>query len=332
LSLMLLNGSKVSFMSDFNSYKNNLFLVLYYLDNLATSHVKSSDIYNQKLAEYLRKNYQGFLLKNSNEPTEAELEWRKRDHISHFILRLAYSRSEDLRQWFIEKELDLFKFRFSREDSASVQQFLLINSMTYSPISEEEKEKHSDNLLMCGFELTKASLKTTSFYKVAFTEVLNLVRSRKVFLSAGFAFVSQSNFVSIMSTKFRENLSHQLTLTLRALPQLEEKDRILPILRSFSKEAVSTAYDQKANEGNVEVKDIEHLSKESFPLCMRQLHDHLKDAHHLRYNGRMQYGLFLKGIGVTLESAIKFWRNEFTKGMSLDKVNPLLKLLFLTNF
>ncbi len=52
---------------------------------------------------------------------------------------------------------------------------------------------------------------------------------------------------------------------------------------------------------------------------MRQLHQHLKSAHHLRYHGRIQYNLFLKGIGVTLEGALKFWKREFTKAMDGDK-------------
>lgn len=33
----------------------------------------------------------------------------------------------------------------------------------------------------------------------------------------------------------------------------------------------------------------------------------------------MQYGLFLKGIGLSLEESLKYWRTEFTKMMDLDK-------------
>lgn len=34
----------------------------------------------------------------------------------------------------------------------------------------------------------------------------------------------------------------------------------------------------------------------------------------------MQYGLFLKGIGMTLDDAMQFWRAEFTKIIDGDKV------------
>lgn len=66
---------------------------------------------------------------------------------------------------------------------------------------------------------------------------------------------------------------------------------------------------------------LSQLSITSFPPCMRQLHKALRENHHLRHGGRMQYGLFLKGIGLTLEQALQFWKREFIRGkMDPDKV------------
>lgn len=63
------------------------------------------------------------------------------------------------------------------------------------------------------------------------------------------------------------------------------------------------------------------LSAKSFPPCMRQVHQALRENHHLRHGGRMQYGLFLKGIGLSLEQSLQFWRSEFIRGkVDADKV------------
>ena len=51
----------------------------------------------------------------------------------------------------------------------------------------------------------------------------------------------------------------------------------------------------------------------SFPLCMRHLHDTLRRDAHLKHFGRLQYTLFLKGIGLSLDDALVFWRRSFHK-------------------
>ncbi|TEA34772.1 hypothetical protein DBR06_SOUSAS20410014, partial [Sousa chinensis] len=80
-------------------------------------------------------------------------------------------------------------------------------------------------------------------------------------------------------------------------------------------------YSAQGNVGKVSLDQIDSLSTKSFPPCMRQLHKALRENHHLRHGGRMQYGLFLKGIGLTLEQALQFWKQEFIRGkMDPDKV------------
>lgn len=64
---------------------------------------------------------------------------------------------------------------------------------------------------------------------------------------------------------------------------------------------------------------IDTLAKESFPPCMKNIHEILRKEHHLRHYGRLYYGLFLKSIGLSLEDALNFFREEFIKKTTPEK-------------
>jgi DNA primase large subunit len=48
-------------------------------------------------------------------------------------------------------------------------------------------------------------------------------------------------------------------------------------------------------------------------MCMTHLHRSLRRDAHLKHFGRLQYTLFLKGIGLNLEECLVFWRSGFSK-------------------
>jgi DNA primase large subunit len=112
-------------------------------------------------------------------------------------------------------------------------------------------------------------------------------------------------------------------LTARAVPRLDEEDRLAPILahlaQSFnSPEAAYTSADANIDGlSAIRADSIDTLSN-NFPLCMRNLHMNLGANSHLKHHGRLQYTLFLKGIGLSLEECIIFWRKSF-KLMTDDK-------------
>ena len=75
--------------------------------------------------------------------------------------------------------------------------------------------------------------------------------------------------------------------------------------------------------GAVSVDQIEQLAATSFPLCMTNVHNFLKETKHAKHWARLQYGLFLKAIGLNSDDALVFWKKYLTKncgdGDAFDK-------------
>jgi len=62
------------------------------------------------------------------------------------------------------------------------------------------------------------------------------------------------------------------------------------------------------------------MARKHFPLCMRYQHEELRKRKHLPHFSRLEYGLFLKVLGLPIEEALVFWRKSFSK-MTDDKFN-----------
>ncbi|KAJ8970271.1 hypothetical protein NQ317_017166 [Molorchus minor] len=195
-------------------------------------HKQFSDEWKQTIKDDLLKN--GLkkytrLLGGYNGQTEADIQVRRADHLSHYILRLAYCRSEDLRRWFISREMEWFKLKFLAQNTQGVLKFLEINDMHYKPISNEEKEDVRCELIVCTRGITEVSLDSTDFYKLPFAEVVPLVKNRRVFLHLGYAYIPMSDLVVCVQSQFRAKLSEALNLYNHRLPSLDD-DRLNTLL------------------------------------------------------------------------------------------------------
>eukprot|EP00127_Corallochytrium_limacisporum_P003866 Clim_evm80s153 gene=Clim_evmTU80s153 len=242
---------------------------------------------------------------------------RRDDHIGHYILRLAYCRSEEMRRWFLQQERDLFAFRFE-EYHRDVAQFFDDCNMHYTPILESEKMKYAQELTNASFAgLTEAE--DTEYFVIPFEEALRLVSMRKVFLRDGNAYVPRKELVSLVSGVFRMRVNEALAATSRALPHIGEEERLEGMLQDLSTMSTKRDFSMDDSQGKVTLAMLDELSELYFPPCMRNLFDTLRKDHHLKHFGRQQLGLFIKGIGLSLDDALKFWRDEFTKKMTEQK-------------
>ena len=85
-----------------------------------------SDAKSQGLEAYVN-----LFAKSGNEADSAILQNRSRDHFSHFILRLAYSRTDDLRRWFVGQETDVFKLKLMQATPQEISRFMSVHELRY---------------------------------------------------------------------------------------------------------------------------------------------------------------------------------------------------------
>jgi DNA primase large subunit len=150
------------------------------------------------------------------------IEARRRDHVSHYLLRLYYCRNEELRRWFITVEHELFRFRlYDLVESSELSKFLEFNGLPYEKLAETENmfaKINWNNILK-----TETN-KTT--YKLPFEEALDLVRLRKVYLNNGYAYILAQDMITVVANKFRSDLSQSLAVS-NVLSLLNKVKRVI---------------------------------------------------------------------------------------------------------
>ena len=242
----------------------------------------------------------------------------RKDSASHFILRLAYSRSEELRRWFLTQECALFRHRLSRLRGDSFARFLREHGLKFEEVPDADRDARIASLnRIKNYENIPAA--TATYYRVPFLEALDLIGRREVYLEKGYAYVPQAKLHSIVVSRFRASLSRSLARASGSLAAAAADPRLGPLLTNVEKHDLERQDVDDIDVEGITSEQIDALADQSMPLCMQQLHYALKRDHKLKHWGRQQYGLFLKAAGLTMEDQLRFFQAEFTKIMTHDQ-------------
>ena len=299
----------------FEQYGNNRKRVLQGIDEAQVKGVKWTD-----MPAYI----ENLLRQHMPEPRRlAEVEEaRAIDCVSHFILRMAYSRTPELRKWFVRQEEVLLRYRFNRADE-QVRRGCMDGLQS---IDETEFSMFADELLAVfgwrdvGQDADKQQCfkdeakPWTHIYKVPFEQVADLVRHRKVFLRRGWAYMLSNDAASVVVTAFRQRLSRALLICSDHYAenvQNQEDERLAGLLPTLTERPVGLVY---GSAERLALAELPAAMEASAPPCMRRSFAVLRAEHHMKHAGRLQLGLFFKGIGVSMEDALVFWRAEFMQG------------------
>lgn len=134
--------------------------------------------------------------------------------MSHYVLRLAYCRTEELRRWFLAQECDLFRARFRALLPGEQRAFIEGNRLPFRPLTPAEFREVEDDLRATMLAVTGSLQQTNAlfqgaaapheaFYRAPFEAVPDLVGGRRVYLRAGHAYVSRDQAVSLAVQPFR---------------------------------------------------------------------------------------------------------------------------------
>lgn len=139
---------------------------------------------------------------------------RQKDHYSHFILRLAFSATEDLRRRYARLETALFKLRFQSDHVSEREAFVKSLQFDWDMVGEEEKRALAADLVAATPGLRRVD--EESWFKVDFERVPELVEGRRVLLRRGRAYVPVREQLSMVVAEFTARLEKGLEV--RTIP------------------------------------------------------------------------------------------------------------------
>ncbi|OQV20214.1 DNA primase large subunit [Hypsibius exemplaris] len=310
-------------LQDFETYALERLKVLRIFENAAFKTTRGSPEYHDLILKELPKEMRYRYVRPLNGTAEdVILENRRLDVLSHFILRMVFSRNEEQKRWFIQQEVDLFRYRLSGETAGSVGAFFRVSNFNYTPLPDEEFRNIRPILEKSTFFKHGQISVDTEFYKLDFLEALAMVKKRHVFLSMGYAYVPRRLLVEVVADRFRDYLGLEIARLSKIILESQEDTRLLPVMAKLAVGYTGKDYSGGELDFGITPENLDQLSTESFPLCARNMHEHMRKDHHLKHEARLQFGLFLKGIGLSCDDAVRLFRQEFSKhGISEKQFN-----------
>lgn len=226
------------------------------------------------------------------------------DQISHFILKLSVCQSIEESKFWMDMETLLFKYRLKALNNA---EFLLSPYISFPKVSKIPFLHEADSAMH--------PLSTSFYYKVPLSLSASLVQ-KKYFPIRGYCYIDPADLSIIACEIFRSGL--QLALA-TAQQTIVSDERILRIFSMMKDPDFDYGYKVPVLNRDINLNNLEGIAKIHFPPCMKKLMNNLKSNHHLKHMGRLQLGLFLKGLGLPLEESLAFWRKMFAEKVPSDK-------------
>ena len=98
----------------------------------------------------------------------------------------------------------------------NLQEFIAANGLHYNSVELKSLREQDPALAE---NLSSMFVRSSTYFKVHFTEALDLVRGRRVHVEGGFCFVPETEMLSLVAHIFRQHLAQALVYTNKVIFQ-----------------------------------------------------------------------------------------------------------------
>ncbi len=259
----------------------------------------------------------------------ADKTWIKRQVLGSFLLRLAAASHGKISGWLIETEGDLFEHCY-RDLAKNRERESMIRAVTdpnrvrnYYELRRSFPEIYS---ILEDYRFRIRSSRRTNkkstrndLIAIHFTQIPWMVSQRKGFLLyKGWLITDELSIVKSIKKLFEDRLKSAIEDAKRLIgvnPVVD--DAVRKIIKELEGHSQIMEWEQETFHFTIE-KDA-YLDVDTYPPCMRYLYERLLKTGRLPHAYRVQFGAFLKRMGMDLETQLDFWYNSAIDNVNITK-------------
>jgi len=239
------------------------------------------------------------------------------EYAGHGLLRIVAAEDPRVRGWLIEQEGDLFEWRFLKSRSLEIKLEVARYLFGYEKvISPRELWNKFDIEEPCFKEFKMASRRNNSI-GVHFTCTPKMVGNRSALLKEGWVIAPIDNFTGSVKRAFEALLRERIKETGESLDRITRASIAEPI-KELREELGRVIHRVGTMSDRIALGDYRLYTRQSlFPQCMLDLYNEVMNRGHITHQERLQLGLFLKNIGMSVEEQLLFWYERAVDNIGL---------------
>ena len=239
----------------------------------------------------------------------------------HGLLRLVAAEDPRVQGWLVEQEGDLFDWRFRKAKTTEIK-------IEVAKYLFGEKNVIAPRDLWARFDIEKQPFKEfkmkarrSGSMAVHFTCVPKMISSRSALLINGWVVALIDDFAGSVKSAFEKVLRTRIGESKESLDRIMRGSVSEPIME-LKKELSKIIHSMSVTSGKIEWGGYKLFTRQSvFPQCMMDLYNEVMSQGHISHEERLQLGLFLKNIGMSVDEQLLFWYEKAVDnvGMTYDQ-------------